>query len=430
MISPTRAVSVSLLALTSTLLPLTPCSAGANVAPSGQAEDGSPPVSVSFMTYNVQGPGWNADRLAQVVAAIEAELPDVLSLHEAGSMGPFSAGVQLAAALSGDYDTFHTATAEPVYLRKGAALSVLDSGVHLVPLCPLVGGVADLPWLKLSTPEGALFDVYSAHYCVSFTPAGPGDPEGNGVQAVSTVLFIAGNTAPDTPYLILGDLNASQTSATIDFLVNGTPLLVEGQPVANPLAIDDTWALAPGQGGQTHPGTTAGGGQMALDWILAGPGVTVSAAEVISFVIPPGEQLGFSDHLPVTATLDFAVGDPWQDLGQALAGTLGAPSLVGAGSLVGGDTITLSLSGALPGALANLVLGFTPLNAPFKGGTLVPDPLLVIGLGTDGAGQLELSGTWPVGIGPGATIYFQHWIADLGGPVGFAASNAVVGTTP
>jgi hypothetical protein len=31
----------------------------------------------------------------------------------------------------------------------------------------------------------------------------------------------------------------------------------------------------------------------------------VTAAEVIEFPIPPGEEDNFSDHLPVTATLDL-----------------------------------------------------------------------------------------------------------------------------
>lgn len=82
MTSPNRAIPIARLALSATRFPLTHCRAGPNPAPSGEAEGGQPPVSVSFMTYSVQGPGWNPDRLAQVVSAIEAELPDVLSLHE------------------------------------------------------------------------------------------------------------------------------------------------------------------------------------------------------------------------------------------------------------------------------------------------------------------------------------------------------------
>ena len=39
------------------------------------------------MTYNVQAPGWNQTRRAQVVGTIDAERPDVLGLHEARANG-------------------------------------------------------------------------------------------------------------------------------------------------------------------------------------------------------------------------------------------------------------------------------------------------------------------------------------------------------
>ena len=37
---------------------------------------------------------------------------------------------------------------------------------------------------------------------------------------------------------------------------------------------------------------------------------------------------------------------------------------------------------------------------------------------------------WPAGLTSGATIHFQYWVQDPGGPQGFAASNAVVITVP
>jgi hypothetical protein len=40
------------------------------------------------------------------------------------------------------------------------------------------------------------------------------------------------------------------------------------------------------------------------------------------------------------------------------------------------------------------------------------------------------AGTLPAGAPSGVTIHAQFWIVDAGGPKGFAASNAVVGTTP
>jgi hypothetical protein len=123
--------------------------------------------------------------------------------------------------------------------------------------------------------------------------------------------------------------------------------------------------------------------------------------------------------------------DPWTDLGGALGGTAGLPQLQGSSLLCGGDTVTLTLDDALPDSTTTLVIGLAALNAPFKGGTLVPDPLLyVFGLPTGPAGQLVLSAPWPVGLPGGLVSYYQHWIVDAAGPAGFSASNGLSGVTP
>ena len=71
------------------------------------------------------------------------------------------------------------------------------------------------------------------------------------------------------------------------------------------------------------------------------------------------------------------------------------------------------------------------INVPFKGGVLVPKvDLLIMGLATDGTGELVLGSTWPTGIPPATTMYFQHWIVDPAGPKGLSASNGLAGTTP
>ncbi len=123
--------------------------------------------------------------------------------------------------------------------------------------------------------------------------------------------------------------------------------------------------------------------------------------------------------------------DPFTDVGSALAGTAGLPVLRGGGTLAGGSPVTLSLSSARPSSAAALFIGLNAINAPFKGGTLVPDAdILITGLATDGMGQLVVGGSWPTGIAPGFTVWFQEWIADPAGPVGLAASNALQAVTP
>ena len=86
--------------------------------------------------------------------------------------------------------------------------------------------------------------------------------------------------------------------------------------------------------------------------------------------------------------------------------------------------IDLTLGNMQPSSVANLVVGFSQINAPFKGGTLVPNPDLVItGLPTLG-GSLSVDGQLPYGL-DGFSFYFQAWIVDSGASNNLAATNAL-----
>jgi formylglycine-generating enzyme required for sulfatase activity len=122
---------------------------------------------------------------------------------------------------------------------------------------------------------------------------------------------------------------------------------------------------------------------------------------------------------------------PWFDVGGALAGAAGDPLLTGEGMTTEGTAVALSLSQALAGADAALVLGFSSLQAPLKGGTLVPFPdIILFGLSTDGAGALEVPAVWPPGLPAQSSLWAQFWITDPAGPKGFAASNGLLVRTP
>ncbi len=121
------------------------------------------------------------------------------------------------------------------------------------------------------------------------------------------------------------------------------------------------------------------------------------------------------------------------DLGAALAGTHGEPLLEGDSTLAADAPLTLSLSNALESTTAFFVFGITAANAAFKGGTLVPDPNapgFFIPLPTGLSGSIEIADTWPPGVPSGFDTYYQYWIQDPAGQSGFAASNALQGTTP
>ena len=257
-------------------------------------------AEVSFMTYNVRAPGWNQNRRMQVVGAINQEAPDVLGLHEAR---PATSGAELLVDLQADYEPHHANTNDPIYLKRSRSFTVLAEGTLPLPACSGTFATAVLTWVKVETPEPARFFFYNVHLCVSQTPGGQGDPLGNQAQAIAVSQFMDSNAEAGTAQLLAGDLNASQTSLTIAYLIEQQALTINSTVFVNPIELDDTWSLAPGQAGLPRPGTTAGGGPTALDWILSNPGVEVLEAEVIQFVIPPGQAGNFSDHLPVTAVL-------------------------------------------------------------------------------------------------------------------------------
>jgi hypothetical protein len=126
-------------------------------------------------------------------------------------------------------------------------------------------------------------------------------------------------------------------------------------------------------------------------------------------------------------------GGAWENLETGLPGTHGIPLLVGKGPLSADSPIGIELSGALSGATSWLVVGFNELNAPFFGGTLVPNinpPGFAIPIPTPASGEISIADTWPAGIPSGFSMYLHYWIEDPAGIFGFAASNAVKGTTP
>jgi hypothetical protein len=143
-----------------------------------------------------------------------------------------------------------------------------------------------------------------------------------------------------------------------------------------------------------------------------------------------GTYTGFDiDSIRVVGSLTIHAA--WYDLGNGLAGTFGTPVLTGDGTLKPGDLVTLTLTNAMPLSGSALIVGFARIDAPFKGGTLVPSAnIIFFGLPVDFTGTQVLSAPFPNGAPSRISFYFQHWVSDPGGPLGFAASNGLEGTTP
>jgi len=124
----------------------------------------------------------------------------------------------------------------------------------------------------------------------------------------------------------------------------------------------------------------------------------------------------------------FETEPTWFDLGLGLAGAT-SPALSGTGPLTAGSANTLDATELRPGSTLFLVVGLSRLDAPFKGGTLVPSPLIPPLPLPTGGGALTLPFTWPAGVPAGVELFFQGWIDDPFGPKGYAATNALKGLT-
>ncbi|GJM23166.1 MAG: hypothetical protein DHS20C15_30810 [Planctomycetota bacterium] len=129
----------------------------------------------------------------------------------------------------------------------------------------------------------------------------------------------------------------------------------------------------------------------------------------------------------------FAPEFDWQLTGNELAGTNGqAPVLQGAGELAADTPFRIAMKKALPNAPAYVIASLTAINAPFKGGVLVPSPtppsVLVAGM-TNAVGRLTLDGVWPAGVPADLPLHVQTWVQDPTGPAGFSASNALLAPT-
>jgi hypothetical protein len=121
----------------------------------------------------------------------------------------------------------------------------------------------------------------------------------------------------------------------------------------------------------------------------------------------------------------------WTDLGFALAGSAGLPSLAGAGPLATGSAGSLALTAAAPSAPALLFVALASTPTPFKCGTLVPlPPSASLFLATSAAGSAVLAWTaWPAGLS-GLSLHLQYAIHDAGAVCGVALSNALRADLP
>lgn len=122
----------------------------------------------------------------------------------------------------------------------------------------------------------------------------------------------------------------------------------------------------------------------------------------------------------------FTPNDGWADLGQSLLGITGAPVCSGTGTFAQGSNNVVSLTNGAPFALSVLCLGFSEVNFPVLGGTLIPNinTFGTVVTFTDAIGSAALNlGPIPGGFTSGTPFFFQYLVFDVAAPQGLSFSN-------
>ncbi len=121
----------------------------------------------------------------------------------------------------------------------------------------------------------------------------------------------------------------------------------------------------------------------------------------------------------------------WNNLGFGLAGVSGDPLLFGTGPLAVGSDGALVLVNAAPSRPAMLFISLSGAPTTFKGGKLVPVPVLATLAGfTSPVGEIPIGwAAWPSGIA-GVSLYFQYGLSDPAAVKGVALSNALRADVP
>jgi hypothetical protein len=139
-----------------------------------------------------------------------------------------------------------------------------------------------------------------------------------------------------------------------------------------------------------------------------------------------GDAVGNSASCPLTS-----VPSAWVDKGSALAGVSGDPLLVGTGTLAAASANSLNLTNAAPSALAAVLYATGSIPQPFKGGIVLPGPLLTpIYATTSATGEIPINFIMPGSLPSGTEIWVQWGIKDAAAIKGVSLSNAVEGITP
>ena len=138
----------------------------------------------------------------------------------------------------------------------------------------------------------------------------------------------------------------------------------------------------------------------------------------------------FHDKVIFAPNETYPAEGPLLDLGHQLKHGSGWSILIASGSFAGGDPFAFDLYRVAVFKPVFAVVGFSVLEAPFKGGTMLPTPQIVVGPMPSSGEELHITGNWPPGMPSGSTIVAQFWFLASGTVAGYAASSGVLIRTP
>ncbi len=403
--------------------------------------DGTPDLAIASRYANIVlmqiGQGDGSFAVGNGMAMSSGQVPSPVSVA-AGDMDG-DGDLDLAAANAGDHTLGVRLNYGNAYFDQPVTYAATGSFLSTVLLADVdADGVLDLlssesAPAQLTLRLGLGGGVFGAGL-PSITGNSPrtiavGDLDGDGARDLVTV-----NDSDDELAVLLGHgdgtFDAAVTYAVGEFPVGVVVGDFDGDGVgdlATANAIGNSVSILRGQGD---------GSFAAAETFAAGGGAFALAASDLDGNGSTDLVVVDLDDDALTLLLNL-VTPVWQGLAEtsssALAGTHAEPRMSATGSLLPGDPLEISLTNALENTTAWLTVGFAELNAPFKGGTLVPDinpPGFVLPLPTGPAGAITINATWPAGVPSAFTTHYQYWISDRAGPVGFSASNAIGGTTP
>jgi YVTN family beta-propeller protein len=375
----------------------------------GTDYQGQPPF---FTTLAPIPPGPNGERHHMLVSQdgatnVSIKVPQLRNLYERSGFNTTQSSNRAGAGYlhDGSVDSIERFIAEPIFNV------VSDQDVANILAFMLSFSGSDLPAGTTNT--------------LALEPPGTPSQDSHAAVGAQTTLVTLGGASPQQVAL-MGSMLSLANAGKVGLVAKGRQAGLARGWRYNGAGIWQSDRAAESLGTATLQALAAVGSELTFTVVPAGSQTRLGIDRDLDGVYDRDELDACSD--PANAA---SLPGNWTDLGSGLAGTHGVPGLSGCGSLLAGDTVSLSLTGALENTSAHLLIGVAAVNLPFKGGTLVPAPdLTLLFLPTGGAGSLELSGPLAPGLPSGFALYLQYWINDPAGPVGFAASNALRGMTP